>query len=122
METKMKSLAIIFRHSPYGTTNTREGLDFAMLSASFEQQVSLIFTNEAILHLIANQQPEMAGSKDYVSAFKALSLYDIDTVLVCEESMRAYSLTPQDFTIDVQVVPAAVITTTIQNADEVLVF
>ncbi|MGX9462686.1 sulfurtransferase complex subunit TusC [Shewanella sp. A14] len=118
----MKSLVIIFRHAPFGTTSTREGLDFAMLSASFEQQVSLVFTNEAILHLLAGQTPETAGSKDYISAFKALSLYDIDTVLVCEVSMTTLGLQPDDLSIPTTVVTSELITQTLQAADEVLVF
>jgi len=118
----MKSLVIIFRHPPLGTTSTREGLDFAMLSASFEQQVSIVFTNDAVLHLLAGQTPELAGSKDYVSAFKALSLYDIDTVLVCAESMNTFGLQASDLSIAASIVNAEVITQTLQAADEVLVF
>ena len=112
----------MFRHAPLGTTSTREGLDFAMLSASFEQQVSIIFTNEAVLHLLAGQTPEQAGSKDYVAAFKALSLYDIDTVLVCAESMHALGLQPNDLSITATLATPEVITQTLQAADEVLVF
>jgi len=104
----MKSLVIIFRHPPLGTTSTREGLDFAMLSASFEQQVSIVFTNDAVLHLL--------------SAFKALSLYDIDTVLVCAESMNTFGLQASDLSIAASIVNAEVITQTLQAADEVLVF
>tara|TARA_R110002050_G_scaffold71714_1_gene154229 strand:+ start:2596 stop:2952 length:357 start_codon:yes stop_codon:yes gene_type:complete len=118
----MKSLVIIFRHAPLGTTSTREGLDFAMLSASFEQQVSIVFTNEAVLHLLAGQTPEQAGSKDYVSAFKALSLYDIDTVLVCAESMHTLGLQPNDLSIAATVATPEMIRQTLQTADEVLVF
>ena len=43
----MKKLAIIFRRAPHGSASGREGLDLALLSASFEQEVSLIFTAEA---------------------------------------------------------------------------
>lgn len=118
----MKSLVIIFRHAPLGTTSAREGLDFAMLSASFEQQVSLVFTNEAVLHLLAGQTPENAGSKDYISAFKALSLYDIDTVLVCAQSMSSLGLTANDLNITANIVQPTTITQTLQTADEVLVF
>ncbi|AZG73539.1 sulfurtransferase complex subunit TusC [Shewanella livingstonensis] len=118
----MKSLVIIFRHAPLGTTSTREGLDFAMLSASFEQQVSIVFTNEAVLHLLAGQAPEQAGSKDYVSAFKALSLYDIDTVLVCAESMTTLGLQADELSISATIVAPQAITDALQAADEVLVF
>ncbi|GGP84536.1 sulfurtransferase complex subunit TusC [Shewanella ulleungensis] len=118
----MKSVAILFRHAPFGTTCGREGLDVAMLSASFEQQVSLIFTDEAVLHLLAGQTPEQAGSKDYLSALKALPLYDIDTVLVCNESMQRLGINAAELSIDAKVASCNEITNTLQAVDEVLVF
>jgi sulfur relay (sulfurtransferase) complex TusBCD TusD component (DsrE family) len=66
----MKKLTIVFRKSPLGTTSGREGLDFAMLSASFEQEVSLVFINDAVLHLLPSQAPELTGSKDYIAALQ----------------------------------------------------
>lgn len=118
----MKSMAIVFRHAPFGSTSGREGLDVAMLSASFEQQVSLIFTDEAVLHLLSGQTPEQAGAKDYLSALKALPLYDIDTVLVCSESMQQLGLNASELSIDAEVASVDMITQTLQAVDEVLVF
>ncbi|MGL4834236.1 MAG: DsrE family protein, partial [Shewanella sp.] len=48
----MKKICILFRSAPHGTTKGREGLDLALLSASFEQEVSLLFVDEGILHLV----------------------------------------------------------------------
>ncbi|MDD8058222.1 MULTISPECIES: sulfurtransferase complex subunit TusC [Shewanella] len=118
----MKSLAIVFRHAPFGSTSGREGLDVAMLSASFEQQVSLIFTDEAVLHLLGGQTPEQAGAKDYLSALKALPLYDIETVLVCSDSLQQLGLNASELNIEAEVVGADMITKTLQAVDEVLVF
>lgn len=118
----MKKICILFRHSPYGSSSNREAIDFALLSASFEQQVSLVFCNEALLHLLPNQHPEQIGSKDYVSVFKAFDLYEIETVLACEESMHQLELTAQDLAIDADVVNAQTIAEQLQSADEVLVF
>jgi tRNA 2-thiouridine synthesizing protein C len=118
----MKKISIVFRHSPYGTTKTREGIDFALLSASFEQQVSLIFCDEAVLHLLPNQQAELAGSKDYVSVFKAFELYEIETILACKQSLVALGIKQQELAIDVQVAEADAISKALVHADEVLVF
>lgn len=118
----MKQICIVFRHAPYGTTHTREGIDFALLSASFEQQVSLIFCDEAVLHLLPEQHAELAGSKDYVSVFKAFDLYEIETVLACEQSLNTMGLTVDDLAIDVQSASAQAITAQLALADEVLVF
>ncbi|QIR14688.1 sulfurtransferase complex subunit TusC [Shewanella aestuarii] len=118
----MKKIYILFRHSPYGSTTNREGIDLALLSASFEQQVSLVFCNEALLHLLPNQQPEKVGSKDYISVFKAFELYEIETVLACQDSMNLLGLTANDLAIEANIVNAKVIAEQLQDADEVLVF
>ncbi|WP_394132975.1 sulfurtransferase complex subunit TusC [Shewanella maritima] len=117
----MKKITIIFRHSPYGTTASREGLDFALLSASFEQQVSVIFIGEALLHLLPNQQPLLSGSKNYTATFKAMPIYDIDTILVCQQSLSELGLQADELTLG-EVVSTEVIANNIDAADEVLVF
>ncbi|BAJ02259.1 sulfurtransferase complex subunit TusC [Shewanella violacea] len=118
----MKKLTIIFRRAPHGTAHGREALDLALLSASFEQEVSLIFVDEGVLHLITEQQPELAGAKDYIATFGALDLYDIETVLVCQSSLERFGLADSELTFSVDRVTSASITAQLQAADEVLVF
>ncbi|MCL1065549.1 sulfurtransferase complex subunit TusC [Shewanella olleyana] len=118
----MKKICVIFRHSPTGNTSSREGLDFAMLSASFEQEVSVVFTDEAVLHLLAGQQPELVGSKDYLSTFKALSLYDIETVLVCHDSAKRFGIASSEFNFEAELASATQIQQLIQDANEVVVY
>lgn len=118
----MKKLCIVFRQAPHGTAHGREGLDLSLLSASFEQEVSLLFTDEGVLTLLKSQDPESIGSKDYIAALGALSLYDIETVLVCQESMQELALERQDLRIDVSAVMPADISKHLAEVDEVLVF
>lgn len=119
----MKKLCIIFRHAPHGTPNGREALDLAMLSASFDQQVSLIFTHDGVLNLVANQNPELIGAKDYISTFKALPLYDIDNIYVCQDSLIKFGLKNDSLAIkNAQAVNSDFIKTHLIASDEVLVF
>jgi len=118
----MKKIAIIFRRAPHGTPHGREALDLALLSASFEQQVSLIFADEGVLNLVAQQVPELVGAKDYIATFGALPLYDVDTILVCQDSLAQYGLTDKALTIAAVPVAAAVIAQHLADVDEVLVF
>ncbi|MEI6858991.1 MAG: sulfurtransferase complex subunit TusC [Shewanella sp.] len=118
----MKKLTIIFRRAPHGTPHGREALDLALLSASFEQEVSLIFVDEGVLHLISEQQPEIAGLKDYIATFGALELYDIETVLACQSSLERFGLANNKLTISVERVTSTKIADQLQIADEVLVF
>ncbi|QYK03073.1 sulfurtransferase complex subunit TusC [Shewanella psychrotolerans] len=118
----MKTITIIFRHSPHGKANSREALDFALLSASFEQIVSVIFVDDGVLNLLPNQMPSKIGCRDFISTFKALSLYDIEDVFVCETSLVSMGLTTQDCFIDVEALSNEQIKQRLKKADEVLVY
>ncbi|WP_076411637.1 sulfurtransferase complex subunit TusC [Shewanella sp. UCD-KL12] len=118
----MKKLTIIFRRPPHSSPHGREALDLALLSASFEQEVSLIFVDEGVLHLVSSQSPETAGAKDYIATFGALALYDIETVLACSTSLTRFGLMDEALTIEVSKVVPQSITEHLKLSDEVLVF
>lgn len=118
----MKNITIVFRHPPHGNASSREGLDFALLSASFEQQVTLIFIDDGVLNLLPHQQPSQIGCRDYISTFKALPLYDIEEVWVASEAMDTYNVALTDCVIDVKRVDNPMITKQLNTADEVFVY
>ncbi|MFV7772558.1 sulfurtransferase complex subunit TusC [Shewanella marisflavi] len=118
----MKKITLIFRHAPHGSAKAREGLDFALLSASFEQEVSIIFADEGVLNLLPGQTPEVIGAKDFVAAFKALPLYDIEQVYACQQSLQDYSLTEEDAAFPVETKTPEQIATLLAQADEVFVY
>lgn len=118
----MKKLTIVFRRAPHGTPHGREALDLALLSASFEQEVSLIFVDEGVLNLVKAQHPELVGAKDFIATFGALPLYDVDTVLACEVSLLEYGLSNTELTMNLNKVTQAEIKQHLADADEVLVF
>lgn len=118
----MKHLVIVFRHAPHGTAHGREALDLAMLSASFEQQVSLVFVDEGVLHLLPSQNSDLIGSKDYIAAFGALELYDIEQVFACQYSAEFLSLNENDLAYGAKIYSPEAISHLFQQADEVLVF
>ena len=118
----MKHICIVFRRPPHGTPHGREALDLALLSASFEQQVTLIFTDEGVLNLVSDQHPELIGARNYIATFKALPFYDIEDVLVCSDSLNEFGLKRSILNIEAEVVVADVISQRLLDADEVLVF
>ncbi|CAM2798831.1 sulfurtransferase complex subunit TusC [Shewanella loihica] len=118
----MKKITIIFRHAPHGSAKGREGLDFALLSASFEQEVSLIFVDEGVLNLLPQQTPEAIGAKDFLAAFKALPLYDIECVFACQQSLADYQLDESALAIPLEVKSPAEIGELLTQVDEVFVY
>lgn len=118
----MKKLCIVFRHGPHGNAKGREALDLALLSASFEQEVSVLFTNEGVLHLLDKQTPELIGAKDYIATLGALPLYEVETILVCKDSLKALCINEDEIKFDVEFFSAKKISAHFQEVDEVLVF
>ncbi|QYJ91796.1 sulfurtransferase complex subunit TusC [Shewanella halotolerans] len=118
----MKKITIIFRHAPHGSAKGREGLDFALLSASFEQEVSLIFVDEGVLNLLPLQTPEVIGAKDFLAAFKALPLYDIECVYACHQSLADYQLDELALAFPLEIKSPAEIGELLTQADEVFVY
>lgn len=81
-----------------------------------------MFVDEGVLHLIKDQQPELIGAKDYISTFKALPLYDIESVFVCKQSLADYGLSHGLLSVPVTVVNDEAIAAHLKQVDEVLVF
>lgn len=118
----MKKITVVFKTAPHGHANGREALDFALLSASFEQEVSLVFTDEGVLNLLTGQQPELIGGKDYIATFKALPMYDVEQVYVCKQSLAEFGMSRSALNIPVEVLSTEQIAALLNSTDEVLVF
>lgn len=118
----MKKLCVVFSTSPHGNAAGREALDFAMLAASYDLETSLLFTDEGVLHLISNQEPESIGCRDYIATFGALEFYDIENLYVCEESLKEFAIAPSALPLDVQVLTISDIREHFGSVDEVVVY
>lgn len=87
-----KSMLIIIRHSPYGSSLARASLDTAMASAAFEQPVQLLFLGDGVLQLHADQDGHAMGQKNIARQLASLPLYDIETVFVDAEAAQQYRM------------------------------
>lgn len=118
----MKKLCVVFSTAPHGNAAGREALDFAMLAASYDLETSLLFTDEGVLHLMANQVPESIGCRDYIATFGALEFYDIESLYVCEESLKEFCIDSDALPLDVQVLTSEAIRAHFGAVDEVVVY
>jgi tRNA 2-thiouridine synthesizing protein C len=87
-----KSVLIIFRHSPYGSSLAGAALDAALASAAFEQPVDLLFMGDGVLQLQANQDSQRHGIRNVGKVLASLPLYDIERVYVDAEAAGRYRL------------------------------
>lgn len=91
----MIKLAFIFYHSPYGSSNSREGLDALLAATAFcnEDEIAVFFMDDGVFNLVPRQQAELILQKDFISSLKLLDLYEIENRYVCAQSLQRFGLT-----------------------------
>ena len=87
----MKSVTLVIRSGPTQSLGTREMLDMALVLATFECPVSVILQNAGVfwasLPTMPDDSPFALSGK-----LKSLPLYDIDNVLIDEDSCQQRSV------------------------------
>lgn len=122
MDSIKYDLAVVFRHAPHGSAKGREGLDLLLLAASYDQQCAALFVGDGVFQLRKDQQPAAIESKDYIATFKALPLYDVETVLVCETALAERGMSVEDLILPVTLVTADAVTAHLNQSQQVLTF
>lgn len=87
-----KTILIVMRHSPYGSSLAKAAVDVALATAAFEQAVDLLFAGEGVLQLIPHQDSHNIGRKNIGRQLASLPLYDINSVFVDAEAAARYQL------------------------------
>lgn len=106
MNNLRKKILFINRVSPYSTTKAQETLDILLMASTFDQEISVLFLDDGVLQLKNNQQPETILQKKFTAAYQALSLYDVNNVFVCGQSLRQRNLQIKDLITDVTIINA----------------
>jgi tRNA 2-thiouridine synthesizing protein C len=118
----IKKFMFVNRKAPYGTIYALEGLEVVLISAAFEQDVSLAFVDDGVFELKKGQDTKALGQKNFSPTYRALEGYDIEKLYVERESMEARGLSEEDLLVDVQVVSAAEMADLMAEQDVVISF
>ncbi|QJT82955.1 sulfurtransferase complex subunit TusC [Kosakonia sp. MUSA4] len=88
----MKRIAFVFTSAPHGSSSGREGLDALLATSAFTDEIGVFFIGDGVFQLLAGQQPDAILTRDYISTFKVLPLYDIEQCWLCAASLRERGL------------------------------
>ncbi|MDO9226696.1 MAG: sulfurtransferase complex subunit TusC [Pseudomonadota bacterium] len=121
-EGVIKKFMFVNRKAPYGTIYALEGLEVVLISAAFEQDVSLAFVDDGVYELKKTQDTKALGQKNFSPTYRALEGYDIEKLYVERESMEMRGLTEDDLLVDVQVVSSAEMADLMAEQDVVISF
>jgi len=118
----IKKFMFINRKAPYGTIYALESLEVVLISAAFDQDVSLAFIDDGVYELIKGQNTKAVEMKNFSSTYRALEGYDIEKLYVARESLEERGLSEDDLVVDVRVVSCAEMADLMAEQDVVLSF
>lgn len=84
----MKNTLIHLTSSPYTSLACKEGMDLALVLATFEQPVDLCISDAALSLLVVNQQPSQEHGKHLHKLLDGLEFYDIENIYVEKSSVE----------------------------------
>ena len=99
----VKKFMYVNRKAPYGTIYALEGLEVVLISAAFDQDVSLAFLDDGVYQLVKGQQTKGIDVKNFSPTYRALEGYDIEKLYAERESLEARGVAEGDLLVDVKV-------------------
>jgi tRNA 2-thiouridine synthesizing protein C len=118
----VKKFMFVNRKAPYGTIYALEGLEVVLISAAFEQDVSMAFIDDGVYELAKGQDTKAIGQKNFSPTYRALEGYDIEKLYVDQASLEERGLTEADLLVDVQVMDSAELAAMMAEQDVLISF
>ena len=118
----VKKFMFLNRKAPHGTVYALEGLEVVLITAAFDQDVSMAFTDDGVYQLVKGIDTKGIEVKDFSKTYRALEGYDIEKLYVDQASMDARGLTEDDLIVDVTVLPVDEMANLMAEQDVVISF
>jgi tRNA 2-thiouridine synthesizing protein C len=121
-DNTVKKFLFVNRKAPYGTVYALESLEVVLITAAFDQDVSLAFLDDGVYQLRKGQQTKGIETKNFSPSYRALEGYDIEKLYVEREALEARGLTEEDLLVDVTVLSRSEMGALMDQQDVVLSF
>ena len=118
----VKKFMFLNRKAPHGTVYALEGLEVVLITAAFDQDVSMVFTDDGVYQLMKGVDSKGIEIKDFSKTYRALDGYDIEKLYVDKASLDARGLKEDDLIVDVTVLPVAEMANLMAEQDVVISF
>jgi tRNA 2-thiouridine synthesizing protein C len=116
----MKSMLIISRQGPWSGPGAREALDIALAGGAFDLPLGLLFLDDGVFQLVANQQPVTLEQKDLTANLQALPLFGVESLYASARSLQERGLEGTALNLEVEVLDDSALTALIDRYDQVL--
>ncbi|MBK7026932.1 MAG: sulfurtransferase complex subunit TusC [Polaromonas sp.] len=119
---KVKKFMFVNRKAPYGTIYALESLEVVLITATFDQDVSLVFVDDGVYELVKGQQTKDIGIKNFSPSYRSLDGYDVEKLYVDKQSLEQRGLTESDLLVPVEVLDAKAMGELMAEQDVILSF
>ena len=119
---RIKKVMFVNRKAPYGTVYALESLEVVLITATFDQDVSLVFLDDGVYELLKGQNTKAIGIKNFSPTYRALDGYDVEKLYVERESLEARGIDESQLLVDVEVLSSAQMGELMGEQDVVLSF
>ena len=117
-----KNILVIQRTAPYGSSLAREGLDYVLTSAAYDQNIQMLFMADGVFQLVKAQDSSDIQLKSHLGAMEVLPLYDIEGLYVIQEDLTERNLTADQLGLSVKVISREDAHALIDQQDHVMGF
>ena len=91
-----KKFLFVNRKAHYGTVYALESLEVVLITAAFEQDVSVAFLDDGVYQLLKWQNGKALGMKNFSATFRALGDYGVTRLYVERDALTVRGLTAAD--------------------------
>lgn len=114
-----KSLLIICQQPPWNIS-AKESLDIALSAGTFDIPTALLFLDDGVFQLIAQQNASVIEQKNISANLQALPLFGIERLLVAEHSLTTRGLASEQLSLPSELISQQQLTTLLQQYDVVI--
>jgi tRNA 2-thiouridine synthesizing protein C len=118
----VKKFMFVNRKAPHGTIYALEALEVVLISAAFDQDVTLAFLDDGVYQLAKGQHTKAIDVKNFSPTYRALEGYDIEKLFVERESLEARGLTEDQLIVPVEVMSGEELAKRMEEQDVVIGF
>jgi len=116
-----KSLLIISRQAPWSGPGAKEALDIVLAGGAFDLPIGLLFLDDGIFQLLANQNAAAIEQKNLSANLQALPMFGVDDLYACNHSLSERGISPAGLAVaDVQSLSTEEVRALIDRYDQVI--
>lgn len=113
---------IISTAAPYSGVKPRAALDMALTAAAFEQEVTIVFRDEAVRQLLNGQVTDNSGLKNIGKMISGLKMYDVKRICIHTPSLSLENINNEHLLDGIDTVSDADLKSLVASADQVMVY